>query len=87
MIIYWLKNYDDTTWNVLARAVEKVGGHKNVVTRLRTLAKGVAGPEETGDEAKGSENQDSESGMSVDSRSEPVHSCAVTLSLVAGDNY
>lgn len=35
MIKYWLKN-GTVTWEALARAVERVGGHKHLVTRLRS---------------------------------------------------
>ena len=68
MIEYWLQNHgDDVTLEALARAVEKVpGGYTNVVTRLRNQAKGVASLESTEREAqKGSQNQESESGMSI----------------------
>ena len=65
MIEYWLKNHGDgATWEALAKAVEKVpGGHTNIATRLRKLAKGVATLEGAEGEAKGSENQKNEPGI------------------------
>ena len=38
VIKYWLRNFASATWNTLATAVEKVGGHMLLVTRLRELA-------------------------------------------------
>ena len=40
VINYWLNNSKDITWEALARAVEEMGGHKNLVTTLKKLAKG-----------------------------------------------
>ena len=70
VIEYWLQNHgDDASWEALARAVEKVpGGHTNVATRLRNIAMGVASLEGAEGEAKGSENQKNELGMSTDYR-------------------
>ena len=50
VINYWLQNSEDISWDALARAVERMGGHGNVVSRLRKLAKGGS-------------NQESEQGM------------------------
>lgn len=37
VIKYWLRNYTDCTWEALANAVEKMGGHGNLVKRLRDM--------------------------------------------------
>ena len=50
VINYWLQNSEDITWDSLARAVERMGGRGNLVSRLRKLAEGGA-------------NQESEQGM------------------------
>lgn len=38
VITYWLRNSADASWSTLASAVERVGGHRLVVIRLRRLA-------------------------------------------------
>ena len=38
VLTYWRDNCSDATWGSLAAAVEKVGGHGNLVRRLRELA-------------------------------------------------
>ena len=39
VIKYWLRNIANATWSTLATAVEKIGGHRLLVTRLRDLAR------------------------------------------------
>ena len=48
VINYWLRNFVDTTWNTLATAVERIGGHRLLVTRLRSLAQGPSQENEPG---------------------------------------
>ena len=43
VIKYWLRNIANATWSALATAVEKIGGHQLLVTRLRDLANDPAG--------------------------------------------
>lgn len=38
VVNYWLRNCDETTWSSLAIAIEELGGHQKLVTRLRKLA-------------------------------------------------
>ena len=40
VIDFWLRNDSEPTWNGLARAVEDMGGHANVVQTLRANHKG-----------------------------------------------
>ena len=35
VINYWLRNSTECSWEALASAVEKMGGHGNLVKRLR----------------------------------------------------
>ena len=35
VIEYWLRNSSDCSWGALANAVEKMGGHGNLVNKLR----------------------------------------------------
>ena len=35
VIKYWLRNSSDCSWEALASAVEKMGGHGNLVKELR----------------------------------------------------
>ena len=35
LIAFWLSNSSDCSWGALASAVEKMGGHGNLVKRLR----------------------------------------------------
>ena len=35
VIDYWLRNNSDCSWGALASAVEKMGGHQNLVKELR----------------------------------------------------
>ena len=37
VINYWLRNCKDCSWEILAGAVEKMGGHGNLVKRLRDM--------------------------------------------------
>ena len=37
VIKYWLRNSKDCSWEVLANAVERMGGHGNLVKRLRDM--------------------------------------------------
>lgn len=37
VITYWLDNCENCSWEVLAKAVEKLGEYGNVVTKLREL--------------------------------------------------
>ena len=39
VITYWLRNFADASWNTLAAAVEKIGGHNLLVVKLRDLAR------------------------------------------------
>ena len=38
VITYWLRNFADASWNTLAAAVERIGGHNLLVAKLRDLA-------------------------------------------------
>ena len=38
VITYWLRNSADASWSTLASAVERVGGYRLIVSRLRLLA-------------------------------------------------
>jgi hypothetical protein len=39
VIEYWLRNSSDCSWEALARAVEKMGGHGNLVEKPRDRQK------------------------------------------------
>jgi hypothetical protein len=39
VIKYWLRNSSDCSWEALARAVEEMGGHRNLVEKLRDRQK------------------------------------------------
>ena len=41
MIKYWLRNSPDPSWSTLANAVERMGGHANLVERLRSKEKKI----------------------------------------------
>lgn len=45
VINYWLQNSKNISWDALARAVERMRGHRNLVSRLRKLAIGEANQE------------------------------------------
>ena len=40
VITYWKRNYLDCSWENLASAVEKMGGHANLVRKLRAKSEG-----------------------------------------------
>ena len=48
VINYWLQNSKNISWDALARAVERMRGHRNLVSRLRKLATGGATQESEG---------------------------------------
>jgi hypothetical protein len=45
VIKYWLRNSSDCSWEALASAVEKMGGHGNLVEKLRDKQKTTTAPE------------------------------------------